>query len=490
MSLQSAYGFNNLLKDGYKHYQGLEEAILRNIEACKLVSNMTRTSLGPNGMNKMVVNHLDKIFVTSDAATILKECEVHHPAAKMISMAARMQEQECGDMTNFVISFAGELLLQAEQLIKTGLHPSDIVSGYQTAAIEVERLLQTLKTHSVADIKNIDEVLPIINSALCPKIQTYYDHFGKLVADACIRANNGKRDFDTDCIRVGKIVGGSLYDSVVINGMILARAPETTFQRMEKPKIAVYSCPFVMEGGETKSNLLIKNAEDLLNFTKSEENAMETLVKGIADTGVNTVVIGGSIAELAIHYFEKHGIMVCKSMSKFELKRLCKCVHASALTKLGVPTQEELGYCDLVHVKEIGSHQVTIYEKSDDDCTLVTLMLRGATTTLLDDIERAIDDAINTYRVMIKSNKFLPGAGSVEAYLSNKLEEFAGKISSLDQYSCATYGACFEIIPKILLDNAGLNSNVNLPLLISQNIEGPTMGVDVLVFFLFLKILE
>lgn len=134
MSLNSAYGFQNLLKDGYKHYAGLEESMLRNIEACKQISNMTRTSLGPLGMNKMVVNHLDKIFVTSDAATILREVEVQHPAAKMIAMAARMQESECGDMTNFVISFAGELLNQAENLIKTGLHPSDIIVGYKAAS--------------------------------------------------------------------------------------------------------------------------------------------------------------------------------------------------------------------------------------------------------------------------------------------------------------------------------------------------------------------
>jgi T-complex protein 1 subunit theta len=152
MSLNSAYGFQNLLKDGYKHYAGLEESMLRNIEACKQISNMTRTSLGPLGMNKMVVNHLDKIFVTSDAATILREVEVQHPAAKMIAMAARMQESECGDMTNFVISFAGELLNQAENLIKTGLHPSDIIVGYKAASEKA--VAYTFRQKFLPDSKN------------------------------------------------------------------------------------------------------------------------------------------------------------------------------------------------------------------------------------------------------------------------------------------------------------------------------------------------
>ena len=200
--------------------------------------------------------------------------------------------------------------------------------------------------------------------------------------------------------------------------------------KVEKPKIAVFGCPFVMEGGETKSNLLIKNAEDLLNFSKSEEQHMENLVKEISDLGVNVVVVGGSIGELSLHYFEKYKILVVKSMSKFEVKRLCKCIGAQALAKLGCPTEDELGYCDMVHVKEIGSDKVTLFEKSNEDARLVTLLLRGATTTLLDDMERAIDDGINTFRVMLKDPRFLFGAGATESFLCNEIEKFASKISS------------------------------------------------------------
>jgi len=481
MSLNSGFGFQNLLKDGYKHYAGLEEAMLRNIEACKQISNMTKTSLGPLGMNKMVVNHLDKIFVTSDAATLLKEVEVQHPAAKMIALAAKMQESECGDMTNFVISFAGELLQQAENLLKTGLHPSDIVSGYKRATTSAIKMIEGLARYEVNDFTNVDQVLPVINSVLCPKITTYYDHFGILVTDACIKVmGDTPKSFDQEYIRVCKILGGSLYDSEVYNGLLMNRGPVTNKLRVEKAKVCIFACPFVMDEGETKTNLLIKNAEDLLNFTKSEEDHMEKLVKGIVDTGVNVIVVGGSISELAVHYFEKYGLMVLKSVSKFEVKRLCKSIGALGLPKLGVPTQEELGYCDVVHVKEIGSCKTTIFEKATADARLTTIVLRGATTTLLDDVERAIDDGINTFRVMLKSPKFLLGAGATEAFLSNQLETEGSKISSLEQYSFCKYGESFQVILQTLLDNAGLDKNREMNTILGLNNTDICSGVDVL----------
>lgn len=481
MALNQGFGFQNLLKDGYKHYAGLEEAILRNIGAVRQISDMTKTSLGPNGMNKMVVNHLDKVFITSDAATILREVEVNHPAAKMIAMAARMQEAECGDMTNFVISFAGELLNQAELLIKTGLHPSDVISGYETAAKETQRLIPELCKYSVTDFLSEEQILPVITSVLCPKVPIYHEFFSKLVTKCCMMTCGGNpKSFDVDHIRVAKILGGSLYDSEVIKGMLIGRSPDTTFDRKEKAKVAVFGCPFVIEGGETKSNLLIKTADDLLNFSKQEEKEMEMLVKGIADTGVTVVVVGGSIGELSLHFFEKYGIMVIKSMSKFEVKRLCKCLGAQALAKLGVPTAEEIGYADVVHVKEFGSDKVTVFERSGLDITLSTILLRGATSTLLEDVERAIDDGINTYRVMLRDPRFLYGAGATESYLVNAIEKFSNTISSLDQYSCARYGQCLEIIPKILLDNCGLDSNTKLPEIHSMNTETAVNGVDVL----------
>lgn len=177
MSLSSAYGINSLLKEGHKHFSGMEEALLKNINACKEISNMTKTSLGPNGMKKMVINHLDKIFVTSDAATIMQELEVQHPAAKMIVMAAKMQENECGDATNFVIAFAGELLSQAESLIKMGLHPSQIITGYEQALKATIELVASLTSYTVEDPANLAQVTKAIKASLSSKLIHHADFF-------------------------------------------------------------------------------------------------------------------------------------------------------------------------------------------------------------------------------------------------------------------------------------------------------------------------
>lgn len=171
-------------------------------------------------------------------------------------------------------------------------------------------------------------------------------------------------------------------------------------------------------------------------------------------------------------------------MSKFEVKRLCKCIGALGMAKLGCPTQEELGFCDRIHTREIGSDKVTIFEKSENDAKLVSIVLRGATTTLLDDVERAIDDGVNTFRVMLSSPKFLRGAGATDCYLSNELEREANKLPGLDQYSYSKYGQAFEVISNTLLDNAGLDKNNKAPEMLAGNNDGPDMGVDVMVIFL------
>lgn len=419
--LSTAAGFQNLLKEGFRHYAGLEEAIIRNIEACKEISDKTKTSIGPNGMKKIVVNHIDKLFITSDAATMLKEIEVNHPAAKMVVMAAKMQELECGDMTNFVITFAGELLSQAQDLIKLGLHPSDIVLGYEIASKKALELLKGLNHYEVNDPRDTRQVLPAIESALCPKMPQYFKHFAKLATEACIKILPDDKHFDLDHIRIVKIIGGGLIDSHVVNGMVIERPPMGTITQVTDPKIACYNCPFDISGGETKGTVLIKTADDLMNFSKSEENLMERHVKSIADQGVKVCVIGGTVSELALHYLEKYEIMVIRIMSKWDLMRICRCLGATAIPALGQPSQEDLGYCKKIYQKEIGSEKVTIFEKDDESAKLQTIVIRGATKAILEDVGRSIGHGLNTYRTLLKNGTFVNGAGATESVAKDLL---------------------------------------------------------------------
>lgn len=478
--LNTSYGFSNLLKEGYRHYAGLEEAILRNIEACKGISNITRTSYGPNGMKKLVVNHIDKIFVTNDASTILKEIDVHHPAAKLVAMAAIMQKEDYGDFTNYVVTFAGELLTQAERLIRTGLHTNDIISGYELALEKVLELLQQQVALEVKDVKD-EGVVKVLESVLAPKAPTYYKFFANLVATACrALVKDTAPRFNSDNLRLVKVLGGSLDQSEFVNGFVIARYPESTGKELvEKAKVVVYNCPFDPQEAETKGTILIKNADDLVNFTKTEEQYAEKLVKGIVEAGVQVVVAGGSISEICLHYLNQYGIMVIRILSKWDVRRLCRCLGTPPVAKLRPPTPEEIGFCDSVKVREIGSTKITVFEKNEVNSTLGTIILRGSTNSIMDNMERAIENGVSAFRQLLVDGRYLNGAGSIEAFLVNQIETLANSESGLKQYSCLKYGQAFEIIPKILIDNAGLNSNTDVPTFLTKNNEKPEQGIDV-----------
>ena len=272
-------GFQGMLKEGSRHYAGLEEAILRNIEACVQISKVTRTSLGPMGMNKIVVTHLDKVYITSDAATLMEEMEVHHPAAKMLSMAAKTQESEVGDGTNFVLVFAGELMQQAENLLKIGLHPSEILIGYEKAYKKCLEVLPNYVVYTVNDIHKKEEVVPCLESVIATKLYGYEKFLAPLVFDACSYAlpDGNIKHFDVENIRIAKIMGSSINESSLVRGLVIIRSPETSQTHVKDAKVAIFNCPLESGQGETKGTVLLKNAEELLNYTKSEEKMMETV---------------------------------------------------------------------------------------------------------------------------------------------------------------------------------------------------------------------
>mmetsp|Transcript_21450 Transcript_21450/g.20618 ORF Transcript_21450/g.20618 Transcript_21450/m.20618 type:complete len:503 (+) Transcript_21450:137-1645(+) len=441
---------------------------------------MTRSSLGPHGMNKIVINHLDKLFVTSDAATIIREVEVHHPAAKMISTAAKMQETEAGDGTNLVISLAGELMVQAESLLKMGLHPSEIVVGYEKAGIKALQVLEKMEMYTIEDIKDYDELKKCIRSSVASKQYGMEDFLGGIIAAACLYAMPEEaHKFNVDNIRVQKILGGTLSDSEVVHGLAVLRQSETSIHSVKNAKIAVFNTSIEMQQGETKGTVLLKNADDLLNYTKGEEDQMEVFVKGLAEAGINVVVGSGSVSEVSLHFFEKYKIFVLKIMSKFELKRIAKATGAQAIVKLGTPTPEEIGTADEVAVKEISSTKVTIFTKDEDENKFSTIILRGSTYSLLEDCERAVDDGVNTVKSLVKDPRLLPGAGATEIFIANEIQKFAKEQPGLDQYAVEKFGQAFEIIPRTLAENAGLKAEEIIAKLYAETNKSCNFGIDV-----------
>ncbi len=349
MKFGSGGGFSSLLKDGYKHFSGLEEAIMRNIEACKQLAAITRTSMGPASMNKLVVNHLDRIFVTSDAATIVQELEVAHPAARMLTLAAKMQEQEQGDGTNLVLTFAGELLTQAEALLRLGVHPSEIIEGYKKAAESAYAALEELAAAcpGVPDVRDQAALRAALTPVIASKHAGYEGTLAGLVSDALaivLPPAPRKAVINVDNVRVAKLIGGTAADSQIIRGVVVQRDTDSSIKHCEQAKVVVFGCSLEASSPETRGTVVIKSAEELKAYNKGEEALMEAAIKGVAATGAKVLVCGGSVSEIAQHYCEKFGLMVIKIMSKFELRRLCKAVGATALVRVGPPMPEELGW--------------------------------------------------------------------------------------------------------------------------------------------------
>lgn len=474
-------GFTQLLKGGYKHLQGVDEAVIRNIEAIRDLAQIVRTSLGPNGRNKMVVNHLERLFVTNDAATVIKELEVVHPAAKLVVMASQQQEAEFGDNTNFVIVFAGELLNLAEGLLKLGLHPSNIIQGYRRASAAVAEILDKLEVDTFANPFDRDQILRTVKTAIASKQYGYEKLLGGLIADAVLAVMpKNPRNFNVDSIRVVKVLGGSIHDSRVVKGMVFGREPESVVKATTKAKVAIFTCPLDIAITETKGTVLLHNAKEMLDFSKGEEEKLEAIIKELADGGVKVVVSGSSIGELALHYLNRYKIVVMKILSKFDIQRLCKVTGATSLARIGLPTAEEMGYVDVVETIEIGSDRVTVFRQESEATRTSTIVLRGGTQNAIDDLERAIDDGVNVIKAAVKDQRLLPGAGATEVELSIQLQKLAEKTPGLDQYSIKKFGTAFEVIPRTLAENAGLDSTeVISEMYTAHNSGKTTIGVDI-----------
>ncbi|KAF8521149.1 T-complex protein 1 [Gautieria morchelliformis] len=486
-----------LFKDGYKQLQGLEDAVLRNIQAVAELSDLVRTSFGPNGRNKLIINHLGRLFVTSDAATIIREIEVVHPAAKLLVMASQAQESEMGDATNFVLILAGELLKKAGPLLVMGLHPSEVIQGYELASIKALAELETLSVHTLPSPLTQASLTLALKPAIAAKQYGSEDILASLVAEAALAVMPpNPKNFNVDNVRVVKIMGGSLSGSRVVRGMVFGREPEGIVKKATKSKVAVFTCGLDVAQTETKGTVLLKNADEMLNFTRGEEKQMEKIVKEIADSGVKVIIAGSSVGELALHYLNRMSIVVVKVLSKFDLRRLCRVVNATPLARMGAPTAEEAGFVDVLECIEVGGDRVTVLRQLSDEerngdaadgekSRTSTIVLRGATQNSLDDLERAVDDGVNVLKALLKDARLVPGAGATELELAKRVEAYGSSLKGLNQHAVRKYATALEVVPRTLAENAlgGAEGNEVIGKLWAKHNSGqegaPTWGVDV-----------
>ncbi|VDP11963.1 unnamed protein product [Onchocerca flexuosa] len=475
-------GYARFLKEGAQHFKGTEEAVQRNIEACVELSSQVQSAFGPSGMNKMLINHIEKLFVTNDAGTILKELEVQHPAAKMLVMATQMQEKQIGDGTNTVVIFGAALLEHASQLLNMGLSPSEIANGYENAVDKALEILPSLVVKKADDLRDAGLVQKYLKSAVMSKQYDNVDFITQLVAKACVQiVPTNTYNFNVDNIRVCKILGSSVQSSKTMNGMVFLRGAEGEIKKMDKARIAVYTCPFDLTQTETKGTVLLESADELLKFSAGEEAEVEAVIKALAENGVNVVVAAGKFGDLYVHFLNKYKIMGVRLNSKFDLRRLCRTTGAQAQARICVPPRTSYGECDRVYTDEIGETGVTIFDKLSERGHVATIVVRGSSQSRMDDIERAIDDAINTYKALTRDCQLLPGAGAVEVELARQIESFGEKCAGLEQYSIKKFAHALESLPKQIAENAGLDPTEVLSKIYAAHQEGqPNVGIDLL----------
>lgn len=427
---------------------------------------------------------LQKVFITNDAATMLRELEVVHPAVKLLVMASEQQELEMGDGTNLVLVLAGEFLNVAEKLLTLGLNPTEIIQGYQLASKFALEALESLSVSQVQDLLSVSELKKVIKPVIASKQYGSEDFISDLVSEAVLNVLPPKnpKSFNVDSIRVVKIMGSSLENSKVVKGMVFPTEPEGHIKNLKtQSKVVVFTAPFDVSQTETKGTVLLHNAQEMLDFSKGEEAQLDQLVKEIHDSGVRVVVAGSGVGELAQHYLDRYGILTLKVPSKFDLRRVCRVCGATPLPRLGAPMPEEMGTVDIIETKEIGGDRVTVFRQENDVTRTSTIVIRGATKNNLDDIERAIDDGVSAIKGLTQDGRLLPGAGATEAELVNRITQYGEKTPGLLQLAIKQYANAFEVIPRTLAETAGLDPTEVLPRLYSKHSkeEGLAFGIDI-----------
>jgi len=370
-----------------------------------------------------------------------------------------------------------------------GLSPVEIIDGYNIALKRAQELLPKLVVKEVKDLANKDLVKQALKSCFSSKQLGNEEFLSELVGNACMQAYKENSAFNVDNVRVCKILGSGVLNSTVIKGMALRREVEGTIIRASKAKIALFSCPIDISATETKGTVLIKNAEELKSFSRGEEELLEKQIKSIVDAGVKVVVCGGKVGEMALHFLNKYEIMAVRVLSKFDLRRVAKTVGGTVLAKIVQPSPEELGYCDNVYVDEIGDVPIILFKQDKEEGAITTIMVRGSTDNIMDDIERAIDDGVNNFKALTKDGRLLPGAGAVEIELAKQLSSISESYPGLEQYAIKKFAEAFEVVPKTLADNSGHKNTEVLSNLYAAhqegksnfgfNIEGETQVIDV-----------
>ena len=470
-----------ILKDGTQRTRG-RSAQSNNIAAAKAVADAVRSTLGPKGMDKMLVDSMGDVVITNDGATILKEMDIDHPAAKMIIEVAKTQEQHCYDGTTSAVVLSGELLKRSEDLIEQNVHPTVICEGFRLAA---EKAVELLANHGIAT-DNDDAVLTeVAKTALTGKSAGAVKSF---MADICVRAVNAvgviedeERIVDLGDIKVEKRQGGSIKDSTLIDGILLdkERVHAGMPRSISNAKIALVNSAIEVKKTEVDAKIQITDPSQLALFLEEEENYIRGLVEKIQAAGATVLVCQKGIDELAQHYMAKAGIFAVRRAKKSDMEALSKATSGRIVTNLDDLSGDDLGHAAKVEERKIGESDMT-FITGCPEAKSVSVLLRGGTEHVVDEIRRAFDDAVGVVSVAWEDGAVLTGGGSVLAALSRDLRTYAETVGGREQMAIEAFASALEIIPRTLAENAGLDPVTTLIELRKAHADGHShAGINV-----------
>ena len=472
-----------LLKEGTSETKG-NEAQKNNIQAAKIIAEIVRTSLGPRGMDKMLVDSLGDVTITNDGATILKEIDVQHPAAKMLVEIAKTTDNEVGDGTTSVVILAGSLLEHAESLLNQNVHPTIIVDGYRKAAKKAKQFLQEIADKTSGNDRAT--LLKIAKTSMQTKlVRKDSSEIAELVVKAVLAvAQKDGENFivDDDDIKVEKKAGGSIIDSNLVQGIVLDK--EVVHGGMPKnivdAKIALINTALEISKTETDAKISIENPQQLKSFLDEENRMLKAMVDKVIGSGANVVLCQKGVDDMAQHYLAKAGVLVVRRIKESDLTKLAKATGARIVTNLDDLFEKDLGSAALVEERKIEEDRWVFIEGCKHPKS-VTLLLRGGSQRVVDEVERSVHDAIMVVKVVMETPLIVAGGGAPETYAAAKVRSWSKSLEGREQLAAEKFADALESIPLALAENAGMDPIDTLASLRSRQLKGEKWtGIDVM----------
>jgi archaeal chaperonin len=472
-----------VLREGTKREKG-RGALNNNIQAAKAIADAVRSTLGPRGLDKMLVDSMGDVVVTNDGVTILKEMDVEHPAAKMLVEVAKTQDQEAGDGTTTAVVLAGELLKRAETLIDQNIHPTIISQGYRLASSKALQILnQISQPVSINDHETLVRIA--ITSMASKSVSFNRDALGEIAVKAVIAVADKKGEghsVDLDNIQLIKKQGGQISDTSLIEGVIVDKEKVHSAMptRVENPKIALLDAALEIKKTEIDAKIEINDPSQLNAFLQEEENMLHRMVDQVKKSGANVVLCQKGIDDLAQHYLAKEGIYAVRRVKKSDMEKLAKATGASIVSKVSELTAQDVGTAGLVEERKIGDDSLT-FVTGAKKARAVSILMRGGTEHVLDEIERSLDDALNVVAVAVEDGRYVYGGGATASELALQLRDEAAKIGGREQIAFESFAEALETIPRTLAENAGLDPiDILIELRKAHKGGQKTSGVNVL----------